>query len=124
LGLSTKKGPAWKHHLRPLPQLDEGRRLRTSKVRSAMDLSDGLSTDLHRMAKASGLSAILDGSIPIFPGASLEQALHGGEDYQLLFATRKPSRHHRIGTFIEGRPGMVLYQGKPLVPAGYDHFSS
>ncbi len=56
-----------------------------------MDLSDGLSLDLHRLSKASGLSAEIEAP-PIFRGATLTQALHGGEDYELLFTVpaRRP----------------------------------
>ena len=52
-----------------------------------MDLSDGLSMDLRRLALASGLEARIEPP-PRFPGASLEQALDGGEDYELLFTVR------------------------------------
>ncbi len=58
-----------------------GRHLRAS---SAIDLSDGLSLDLRRVCLASGVDAEIVAP-PRFPGASLEQALHGGEDYELLF---------------------------------------
>ena len=50
-----------------------------------MDLSDGLSLDLHRLCAASGLRAEIDGPTAYIAGATLEQALHGGEDYELLF---------------------------------------
>ena len=57
---------------------------RDCSATAAMDLSDGLSLDLHRLSKASGLSAEIEAP-PIFRGATLTQALHGGEDYELLF---------------------------------------
>ena len=96
-----------------------------------MDLSDGLSIDLHRLAKASGVAASIDRPLPVFHGASLEQALHGGEDYELLFTLRPdaavPRRHEgitltRIGTIRKGRPGAVELFGWPLAALGYDHF--
>jgi thiamine-monophosphate kinase len=63
---------------------------------AAIDLSDGLSTDLARLCEESGAGAILEADdLPIAPGASLEQALHGGEDYELLFATRPSARLRR-----------------------------
>jgi thiamine-monophosphate kinase len=96
-----------------------------------MDLSDGLSLDLDRLCEASGTRAAID-DIPIFPGATPEQALHGGEDYELLFTvpprSRVPKLFHdvpvtRIGTMLEGAPGArVLYKGKPLPALGHDHF--
>ena len=49
-----------------------------------MDLSDGLSLDLHRLCAASGLRAQI-AAPPVYRGATLAQALHGGEDYELLF---------------------------------------
>ena len=62
---------------------------------------------------------------------SLAQALHGGEDYELLFTApprnRVPARFEnlpltRIGTLRKGRPGVVLLAGQPLEPLGFDHF--
>ncbi|MCL5743505.1 MAG: thiamine-phosphate kinase, partial [Acidobacteria bacterium] len=54
LGLRTRKGKAWKRHLRPEPRLRLGRFLRERlRATSAMDLSDGLSIDLCRLCRAS-----------------------------------------------------------------------
>jgi thiamine-monophosphate kinase len=95
-----------------------------------MDLSDGLSLDLHRLSLDSGLSAEI-GAPPRFPGATGEQALHGGEDYELLFTAparaRVPREFEgvpltRIGAMRKGRPGAVELEGAPLAPLGYDHF--
>ena len=96
-----------------------------------MDLSDGLSMDLRRLALASGVSAVLDREPPRFRGASLEDALHGGEDYELLFTlpprVKLPAVHEgvpltRIGSIERGKPGRVLFLGRPLAARGYDHF--
>jgi thiamine-monophosphate kinase len=132
LGLRTRRGKAWRFHLHPEPRLELGRFLReTLRATSAMDLSDGLSQDLHRLCLASGVSADLEGELPIFHGASLRDALDGGEDYELLFTlpsrTRPPAEHDgvpitRIGTIRKGKPGMVFFQGQPLAPRGFDHF--
>ncbi len=85
LGLETKKGKARQRHLCPEPRLALGRFLReTLRASSSIDLSDGLSLDLRRVCLASGVDAEIVAP-PRFPGASLEQALHGGEDYELLF---------------------------------------
>jgi thiamine-monophosphate kinase len=94
-----------------------------------MDLSDGLSLDLRRLATESGVSAEIEAP-PRYPGATLEQALHGGEDYELLFTarpgTRVPAEFEgvplaRIGTLCKGRPDAVTLDGAPLPPLGYDH---
>jgi thiamine-monophosphate kinase len=111
-------GKAQRRHLKPEPRIALGRFLR-EKVRAtaAMDLSDGLSLDLRRLCLESRLSAAIDAP-PVFPGASLEQALHGGEDYELLFTARArtsvPGSFEglpltRIGTMRKGRPGAVFF---------------
>jgi thiamine-monophosphate kinase len=131
LGLETGKGKAWTRHLRPEPRLRLGVFLRERvHATAAMDLSDGLSLDLRRMALASRLEAHIDPP-PIFPGARLEQAIHGGEDYELLFTVRPPTSVSarfegtpltRIGVMKRGKAGAVYLSGYPLAPLGYDHF--
>ena len=130
LGLVLRRGKAWRRHLRPEPRLALGRFLRERLGATAcMDLSDGLSLDLRRLAEASRLSAEIEAP-PLYPGASLDQALHGGEDYELLFTV--PPRIHvpenfeglpltRIGWMRRGHPGMVKLDGRILEPLGYDH---
>jgi thiamine-monophosphate kinase len=131
LGLATGRGKAWRRHLRPEPRLALGRFLReTVHATAAMDLSDGLSLDLARLARASGLGAEI-GPPPVWRGATLAQALDGGEDYELLFTAppRAPVPADfegipltRIGTMRRQGPGKVMMAGKPLAPGGYDHF--
>jgi len=131
LGLESKAGRAWARHLRPQPRLVLGVFLRERIGATAgMDLSDGISLDLHRLALASRLEADIE-MPPRFPGASAEQALHGGEDYELLFTVRPrvkvPKRFGtipltRIGAMRRGKAGAVSLCGKPLPPLGYDHF--
>jgi len=131
LGLATGKGAAWARHLRPEPRLRLGIFVRERiGASAAMDLSDGLSMDLHRLALASGLEARIDPP-PRFPGASLEQALDGGEDYELLFTVRPrvrvPPRFEgvpltRIGCLRKGQAGAVYLSDRPLPALGYDHF--
>jgi len=133
LGLSTERGKAWVRHKRPEPRLALGRFLREDLgATAAMDLSDGLSLDLRRLCLASGLHAEI-AAPPVFPGATLEQALHGGEDYELLFTvparTRVPRAFEglpltQIGTMRKGSPGTVLLDGAPLPALGYDHLRS
>ncbi|MBL8175330.1 MAG: thiamine-phosphate kinase [Bryobacterales bacterium] len=132
MGLATGKGAGWKRHLRPEPRLKIGSVLREKyRATSCMDLSDGLSIDLHRLCLASEVSADLDGDLPAFPGASMEQFLHGGEDYELLFTVMKgvvlPGQIAgvpvtRIGTVRKGKPGAVTLDEFLILPMGYDHF--
>jgi len=132
LGLATKRGRAWRRHLRPEPRLELGRFLRERLgATAAMDISDGLSLDLHRLCLASKVAAELEQMLPVYPGASLDQALHGGEDYELLFTvpagTPVPKNFRklpltRIGRIIRGRAGRILLAGEKLEPLGWDHF--
>jgi thiamine-monophosphate kinase len=131
-------------HLYPQPRIAQGLWLRRHGLASAaIDLSDGLSTDLAHLCTESGVAAEVEASlVPIGPGARLEQALHGGEDYELLF-TARPSAHlpqsiggvpvTRIGKMVraaKGRPLVTLVNqsGKTgskqaLEPSGWEHFS-
>ncbi len=130
LGLASGRGKAWARHKRPEPRLALGQFLRTRMgATAAMDLSDGLSLDLHRLCAASGLRAEI-AAPPTYGGATLEQALHGGEDYELLFTAparvRLPHEFEglaltRIGTMRKGAAGAVTLDGEPLPPLGYDH---
>jgi thiamine-monophosphate kinase len=116
----------------PRPRLALGRYLR-GRATAALDLSDGLAIDLHRLCVESRVAATIDSPLPSWPGATLDAALHGGEDYELLFTarptTRIPARHRgvpltRIGVAGRGRPGRMMFLGRPLAPKGWDHFDS
>jgi len=135
-------------HYYPALPLDLGLWLGRSRPPSSMmDLSDGLSTDLSRLCKASGVGARIDAeripavSVPesLQKGAGLDAltlALHGGEDYGLLFTMprqaerRMPSffrgtRMTRIGEIERGRAiELVAGDGTSslLIPGGWDHF--
>jgi thiamine-monophosphate kinase len=111
---------------RPIrPRLELGRSL-LGRATACMDLSDGLALDLHRLCLESGVAAEVD-RVPVAPGASTERALHGGEDYELLFTLpagqRAPRGVTRIGTIVSGEAGGVLFQGRKLVPKGWNHFA-
>jgi thiamine-monophosphate kinase len=125
-------------HLYPEPRLAAGRKLmRRGLATAAIDLSDGLSTDLAHLCQESGVSAEIDAeSLPVDARASLEQALHGGEDYELLFTARpKTVVPRRLGEVSVHAIGRIKKQGrKPLVEishegkrtvlaaAGWEHF--
>jgi thiamine-monophosphate kinase len=68
---------------RPVARLAEGELARLAGVHAMIDVSDGLALDLHRLADASGVGFRLE-AVPVAPGATLDEALAGGEDYELL----------------------------------------
>jgi thiamine-monophosphate kinase len=133
LGLETNKGKAKRRHVRPEPRLALGQFIREKlRATAAMDVSDGLSLDLKRMCTASQVAAEISAP-PRFKGASLEQALHGGEEYELLFTlrpgTRVPGRFEglaltRIGRMTAGPAGEVWFNGERLEAKGWDHFTA
>ena len=138
--LSIKEKTVLAPQLYPQPRVPQGLWLeRHRAATAALDLSDGLSTDLARLCSESGVAAEIDATLlPVHPGATLQQALNGGEDYELLFtvspSTRLP-RHlagvpiTRIGRILpsrRGRPAVTLVtaQGsRPLEPHGWEHFA-
>ncbi len=143
---SARHQKAIRAHLYPEPQCPLGSYLaRRGLASAAIDISDGLSIDLARLAEASGLGASIEaGRIPVaqsqespFGARSLlSLALGGGEDYKLLFTVPAARSHllprrfqgiriYRIGEMRGARQGVTMVRdGKtvPLEPAGYDHF--
>lgn len=131
-------------HLFPQPRLAAGRWLsQPGRATACIDISDGLSTDLHHLCEASGCAALLDAAqLPIHPLAAAatnaeQLALHGGEDYELLFTApanlRIPRRIvgvpvTRIGSMRRPRrhqPAVAILragQEQPLKPRGWEHF--
>jgi thiamine-monophosphate kinase len=95
--------PAFRKHLYPEPRVHLGSWLGTRRLATAMlDLSDGLSTDLARLCAASKVGARIEASrLPVpsadssRPAEVLSLALHGGDDYELLF-TVSPANRRRI----------------------------
>jgi thiamine-monophosphate kinase len=127
---------AGKAHLYPAPRLAAGRKL-LHMATSAIDLSDGLSTDLSHLCEESGLAAEVNvNALPVDATATLEQALHGGEDYELLFTAARRSRVpaqlagvavHAIGRMTKKskHPRVELLDGGKrarLEARGWEHF--
>jgi len=127
-------------HLHPQPRIQQGLALvRRRLATAALDLSDGLSTDLAHLCEESSVAAEVDAeALPISPGATLAQALNGGEDYELLFtasvSTRIPRvlagvRITKIGRIVKARAGKPLIHllteegAQPLEARGWEHFS-
>lgn len=139
-GIPKNLQPLLARHLWPQPRIVQGLRLRRQRLASAaMDLSDGLSTDLARLCAESGVAAEVDPTLlPIHPGATLDYALHGGDDYELLF-TAAPgvampkkiaevpiARIGRIVRARKGQPAVTLLTAQvpqPLSPQGWEHFA-
>jgi thiamine-monophosphate kinase len=136
-------------HLYPEPRLKLGRWLSEKRVASAMmDLSDGLSSDLKRLCEASRVGALVD--LQLLPAIRVTKpegkkgvdalllALHGGDDYELLFTVPKDKAGRlqrsvggvaitRIGEVTRAREVMVTGgDGQPRVlkPRGWDPFRS
>jgi thiamine-monophosphate kinase len=145
LSVATTEGHP---HLFPEPRLDTGESLLRRELATAcIDLSDGLSTDLAHLCRASGVCAEIEQTaLPIHPlarklgaAAALQAALHGGEDYELLFTAPAsvpiPSSLAgvpitRIGSLKNrrsGRPLMTMLapdgSRAELQPGGWEHFS-
>jgi thiamine-monophosphate kinase len=120
--VSGRLGKPWDRRIEP--RLALGRSLR-GLATSCIDLSDGLSLDLHRLCIASGVAAEID-RVPVLRGSTEERALHGGEDYELLFtmpeSATAPRGVTRIGRVVRGVAGQVHFQGRLLEARGYDHF--
>lgn len=127
-------------HIDPEPEVKLGVALADlGEVTSCIDISDGLSTDLHHLCEASGVGAELERQrIPLFPdllaagsvfGIDVGSAvLHGGEEYALLFtsALREADLSSRLGrpVYAIGRivKKGVRIDGEPLEASGFDHF--
>ncbi|MBO0912156.1 MAG: thiamine-phosphate kinase [Acidobacteria bacterium] len=129
-------------HFFPLPRVRQARFLSARKIPSAMiDISDGLSTDLGHICQQSGAGAeIWESAIPRakLPGRKervrAELALHGGEDYELLFTARPRLRVPRlvlgvpvtcIGEITRRRKMLLVGENgarSVLGPAGWEYF--
>jgi thiamine-monophosphate kinase len=111
-GPASKKNPLTKKHLYPEPRLALGQWLAKRGLATAMmDLSDGLSTDLPRLCAASKVGAQIEmNKLPKVPGPDvalkyklnpLQLALHGGDDYELLFSVA-PNKAKLLPTTFGG----------------------
>ena len=129
--------------LQPTPHITLGKTLQANNLATAMiDLSDGLSSDLNHVCKESRVGAKIHAEkIPIdenlkfysdSPEKNLELALHGGEDFELLFTVDPENISnkvlkdlHLIGEITEDTENIDLIangDSKILTPNGYSHF--
>jgi thiamine-monophosphate kinase len=122
LWVSGRLGKPWDRRIEP--RLELGKKL-LRRATACIDVSDGLALDLHRLCLASGVAAELE-RVPVARGATVERALYGGDDYELLFTlpprSAGPKGTTRIGKIVRGKPGAMLFENRPLEPRGYDHF--
>jgi thiamine-monophosphate kinase len=70
---------------RVVPRVAEGAAARRGGATAMLDLSDGLLVDLRRLADASAVGVVVE-DVPVADGATPEDALGGGDDYELLLA--------------------------------------
>jgi len=119
-------------HLRFTPRLEEGQWLGAERrVTAMMDLSDGLGSDLPKLAAESGCSFLIDPeSLPRNRGCSIAEALSDGEDYELLLTVSRkawPSLMKRWKACFPRTPltciGRMTRRDLPPtpMPSGYDH---
>jgi thiamine-monophosphate kinase len=136
--------------LRPEPRVGWGMVLGEERLATSMiDLSDGLSSDLNHLCEASGVGALIDSSsLPVDERLQelcgrraldpLQLALHGGEDFELLFTVKRENVSRlprkvdgveitRIGTIKSASDGVKISEGSrtwELKPGGWIHFSA
>ncbi len=129
-----------KKQLAPMPLTHVGIELGTGNIASAMiDISDGLSSDLHHLCDSGGVGAIIHANaLPTDPRLESETAeerlrlaLSGGEDLALLFTTAPANRSaaenigaRMIGEITSEREVRIVIDGRnlPLKPDGFRHF--
>jgi thiamine-monophosphate kinase len=137
---------AIRRQLDPQPEIALGSALAAiPEISSCIDVSDGLSVDLHHLCSASGCGAEIEQQrIPLFPdllgsaatlGISVRDAvLHGGEEYALLFtssfreselSSRLGRPVYNIGRMTAGREVLIRDESgvRVLEPRGWDHFA-
>lgn len=137
---------AIRRHMDPEPEVALGLALAgVSQVTACIDISDGLSTDLHHLCNASGCGAEIEKErLPVFPdlqthGPKLgivvrDAVLDGGEEYALLFTSslreselsvRLKRPVYAIGRMTSAREVVLKSDGvaQPLLARGFDHFA-
>jgi thiamine-monophosphate kinase len=114
-----------------LARLAEGFAAREAGATAMIDLSDGFSAGVREIARASGVGVRLRFT-PVAEGATLDEAMCGGDDYELLIATADAQRLTKkfleeglreplkLGT-CSTDPEELLIDGNPLPECGWEH---
>jgi len=133
--------------LQPEPRVAEGQKLVELGVKAAIDISDGLISDLKHVCESSRVGARVEAErIPValavkahFGGRALELAAGGGEDYELLFTASEEAISRAklelscpvtiIGDIVAEEPGSIFIvdeHGEPVRPgkSGWEHFNA
>jgi thiamine-monophosphate kinase len=148
---SDDERDALRRSMRPVPRVGEAAILSAHGATAMMDVSDGLAIDLSRLCLASEVGARLElAHVPLHPAATVNEALGGGEDYELLATLPDPDAVagartdvregfgvslSDIGVIIEGKDAESAKTGggglvavdedgteRPLAIEGWDHF--
>ncbi|MBN1156667.1 thiamine-phosphate kinase [Candidatus Woesearchaeota archaeon] len=143
LFLNRKEGKSKSHHL--LPKANPGGRIISQYSRCMIDVSDGLASEVKHICEESNVGAVVyKEQIPIkkevFSDAkklgkdAYDFALHGGEDFQLVFTInenkinelRKRIKFSIVGEILPKKKGIFLIdKGKKYsLGSGYDHFKT
>jgi thiamine-monophosphate kinase len=121
----------------PAARLAEARWLAARGAMAAIDISDGLAGDAKHLAAASSVDMEIQiERVPVFDGATKDDALSGGDEYELLVAARAPFSEDDfverfslpltlVGRVVEGAGEVRFTHGGARVapPPGYDHFT-
>jgi thiamine-monophosphate kinase len=118
-------------HCRPRARLVEGEAARVAGATALIDVSDGLVAEVGHIADASGVGFVLE-DVPVAPGATLDEALGGGDDYELVMAVpdleRLEAEFERAGLrppLVIGRctgdPTERTLDGAPVPSTGWEH---
>jgi thiamine-monophosphate kinase len=135
LFVTGRLGGAMKRkHLRFVPRIAESHWLtKNFSIHAMMDLSDGLGADLPRLARASRVGFSLEtDNLPRTQGATIDDAISEGEDYELLFAISPRDRNRLERAWQKKFPKLPLTRigllsqlstkNNQLLPRGYVHF--
>lgn len=119
-------------HARPEPRVEEGVVARELGATAMIDVSDGFLADLRHVLAASNVGAEL-AAVPVAAGATGDDALEGGDDYELVwciprgtavadaFAAQGLRRPHRVGVCV-GDPSVLRLEGRAVPSGGWEHW--